>query len=192
MADRWTRSRQSNDQGFTLIELMVVVLIIAILLAIAIPTFLGARERAQDRSAQSNIRNAYTAAKAVFSDREDYRDATATALQSSEPTLCFFELAGDGTCNTAGAEAGESADPKQIDRTTVDLDVATPAHEVIILSALSKSGKCFSIKEVIAFGNGGAIGGEQAGTYYSVYTPASGDDCVATNTAPPNTWRDRF
>jgi prepilin-type N-terminal cleavage/methylation domain-containing protein len=42
---------RSGEAGFTLIELMVVVLIIAILIAIAIPTFLGARSRAQDRVA---------------------------------------------------------------------------------------------------------------------------------------------
>jgi type IV pilus assembly protein PilA len=45
------RGRRSGEAGFTLIELMVVVLIIAILIAIAIPTFLGARSRAQDRVA---------------------------------------------------------------------------------------------------------------------------------------------
>ena len=50
--------RPEREAGFTLIELMVVVLLIAILIAIAIPTFLGARSRAQDRAAQSNLRNA--------------------------------------------------------------------------------------------------------------------------------------
>ena len=47
---------------------MVVVLVIAILLAIAIPTFLGARERSQDRAAQSNLRNALTAAKVAYAN----------------------------------------------------------------------------------------------------------------------------
>jgi len=60
--------RRSREDGFTLIELMVVVLIIAILIAIAIPTFLGAQNRARDRSAQSDLRNAATAAKTLSTD----------------------------------------------------------------------------------------------------------------------------
>jgi len=61
-----------GDEGFTLIELMVVVLIIAILIAIAIPTFLGARTRAQDRALHSELRNSLTAAKVYYTDAEDY------------------------------------------------------------------------------------------------------------------------
>src|SRR5438105_13159048 len=64
------RKRREDDQGFTLIELMVVVLIIAILIAIAIPTFLGARQRAQARAAQSNVRNAFTAEKTFYPDSQ--------------------------------------------------------------------------------------------------------------------------
>ena len=60
------------EEGFTLIELMVVLLIIAILLAIAIPTFLGVTNSASDRAAQSNLTNALTEAKAIFQNSSSY------------------------------------------------------------------------------------------------------------------------
>src|SRR2546427_6585385 len=87
MIEKIARKMDQDEKGFTLIELMVVVLIIAILIAIAVPTFLGARQRAQDRAAQSNLRNGYTAAKTVYTDTQDYTQVTATAIQSAEPTL---------------------------------------------------------------------------------------------------------
>ena len=88
------RIREMKDEdGFTLIELMVVVLIIAILIAIAIPTFLGLRERAQNRSAQSDLRNALTAAKAYYTDNDTYTGFTATEGEDIEPALTWDALA---------------------------------------------------------------------------------------------------
>jgi type IV pilus assembly protein PilA len=80
------RSRDEED-GFTLIELMVVVLIIAILIAIAIPTFLGARQRAQDRAAQSNLRNALTAEKTFYTDNQTYGADAAMTASNIETSL---------------------------------------------------------------------------------------------------------
>src|SRR3982750_4220937 len=80
--------RRGQEEGFTLIELMVVVLIIAILIAIAIPTFLGARERAQNRAGRSNARNAFTAEKTFFTDGQVYT-ADPTALAAIEPSIKF-------------------------------------------------------------------------------------------------------
>jgi len=81
------RKRMEGDKGFTLIELMVVVLIIAILIAIAIPTFLGLRQRAQDRAAQSDLRNGLTAGKAFFTDGDSYTGFDAAELMAIEPSL---------------------------------------------------------------------------------------------------------
>src|SRR5688572_8272327 len=78
--------RSERDGGFTLIELMVVVLIIAILLAIAIPTFLGARERANDRAVQSNLRNAHTNELVYYTDHQLFTDDL-DVLKEMDPSL---------------------------------------------------------------------------------------------------------
>jgi len=95
------RRHKGNEEGFTLIELMVVVLIIAILIAIAIPTFLGARQRANNRAAQSSLRNSLTAAKTLFTDNNDYLTAgvgnSTTGLTSVEPSLTFVDAATPST-----------------------------------------------------------------------------------------------
>jgi type IV pilus assembly protein PilA len=68
---------------------MVVVLIIAILIAIAIPTFLGARQRAQDRAAQSDLRNGLTAEKTFYTDAQTYATAAQMTASNIETSLHF-------------------------------------------------------------------------------------------------------
>src|SRR5271167_3073973 len=88
---------EEMDAGFTLIELMVVLLIMAILLAIAIPTFLGVKGGAQDRAAQSNLETALTNAKAVYGNNQTYGASSSSAissLQSSEASLTFDAVGG--------------------------------------------------------------------------------------------------
>ncbi len=71
---------------------MVVLLILAILLAIAIPTFLGVTKSANDRAAQSNLNTAFVNAKAAFQQNsQSYATSTAltSALSTAEPSLSF-------------------------------------------------------------------------------------------------------
>jgi type IV pilus assembly protein PilA len=149
------RRRRDDEEGFTLIELMVVVLIIAILIAIAIPTFLGARTRAQDRAAQSSLRNALTAAKTSFTDTSDYSGATATNLQAIEPSLTFV--------------VGASTTFKQV-------SVVAPLTPFGNWWAVvkSKSGTCYGIED--KSGTGG-------GTFYAGTTTAIAT-CTATAADP--------
>jgi len=71
--DRMNKFRKT-EEGFTLIELMIVIAIIGILAAIAIPQFAAYRERSYNSAAQADLRNAATAQEAYFVDRDRYAD----------------------------------------------------------------------------------------------------------------------
>ena len=123
------KNRADEEQGFTLIELMVVVLIIGILIAIALPTFLGARERAQNRAAQSSLRNALVAAKTAYTDDGDYANANNSGLTLIEPSLTYLD-------------SGDSTGPN-----VVSVDSFGTGDVIWAAAALSDSGECYWIKD---------------------------------------------
>ena len=116
-----------DQRGFTLVELMVVILIVAVLMLVALPTLLGARTRAFDRATQADIRNAFAAEKAYYTDTLTYttNPATMTAI-----------------------EAAITYVPGNIPAVThivyLDLD---PIPNTIYVSALSPSGTCWYLME---------------------------------------------
>jgi type IV pilus assembly protein PilA len=149
------RVEASTEEGFTLIELMVVVLIIAILLAIAIPSFLLARTKAQDRAAQSNLRNALTAEKDFYTDQQVYTTAV-TAMKAIEPSLTYVTTAPTQGTNQVQLVVGD-----------VTTGVAVTGG-VACLTGAAADGNTFVIKDVAA--------GTNAGTYFFKVAIATCDD----------------
>ena len=130
---------EGDENGFTLVELMVVVGIIGILVAIAIPVLSGARARASDRAAQSDLRNATTSELLVFTNSQRFTDDL-VVLNDIEPALRWT-----GTLATMTG-GGNSL--------YVDLlpDTLTPGDTVLV-GARSSSGKCFWVRTTAGAGS---------------------------------------
>jgi prepilin-type N-terminal cleavage/methylation domain-containing protein len=121
-------SEVRDERGFTLIELMTVILIVGVLVVIALPTLLGARTRASDVAVQSDVRNAFAAEKAYYTDNLTYTTDPAT-MTAIEAAITYVD--GDTPLVTGVAYLHLHPIPNEI-----------------YVSAMSVSGTCFYLREI--------------------------------------------
>jgi type IV pilus assembly protein PilA len=155
MLDAIKGRRERDDEGFTLIELMVVLLIIAILMAIAIPTFLGARNTANARAAQSNLTNALTAEQTYWTNNQSFSGN----LTNTEPSLTWETAALTSTQNGNQVYA-----------------VPGDNNQAVVITALGKDGQCWTIAQINDPNPPTSVGPD--GTYYQRAATSSGG-CVS-------------
>ena len=99
------RNRINEERGFTLIELLVVILIIGILAAIAIPSFLNQKDKANDAAAKSYVRNMQTAEETYFTDNNAYAPDVA-ALVTVESSLSDYPTGNAGDVSATPSATG--------------------------------------------------------------------------------------
>ncbi len=140
------RNGSRGQGGFTLIELLVVIIIIAVLATIAVPTFMGQRQKAQDAAAYTLVRNALTALQGAFVDTGDYEQITLADLEAIEPSIHWVMSDADLVSIDSAADSAWISDTVGAAAVANQVAFFGQDHSVADLASVSASGNTFGIQ----------------------------------------------
>ncbi|MEA2558417.1 MAG: type pilus assembly protein PilA [Actinomycetota bacterium] len=146
-----TAAATRGGHGYSLVELMVILLVIALLLIIGLPALLGSQERSQDRAVQSDITHVFSVEKIIYSGHATYTDDIA-AMGTEEPS--FIYVAADTPAATG----------------PVYLYLA-PGNTIYIM-AQSLSGTCYYLRDADGTGTDYAASASCGRSDLQTYAPA--------------------
>lgn len=146
-----------REDGFTLVELMVVVAIMSVLLVMSLTTYAGAKARGQDSGAKQVGARALQTARIVLTDSGTYRLTDAAALNAAETSVMFV----DGTPSNSSKEV------------SVDVPDRATTGYLFVGAVYSSAGTCFYVRDWLIAGQGVA---------YGIKKPATPATCNAADT----------
>ena len=139
-----------RESGFTLTELAVAMLVVGILASVAVPSFLGSRNNAYDKEAQSSINATMSAALQLYQNQGDFSDASTAGCGSDAGASVATSLAADlqklnpNIDTVGGATASTSSRVVSVDaRRTFNSNNELLGCQAFFATALSSSGTCW-------------------------------------------------
>jgi prepilin-type N-terminal cleavage/methylation domain-containing protein len=157
-----------GEDGFTLVELMIVLLIMGLLVGLGLPSYLGVKGRFQDRAAQAKLRTTVLAARILFTDTASFATSNATPgqLDQIDPSGCYV---GPGTASVATGAAGTCVSGANTNDSVSVLGQGPPNPNRFAAAKMSPTNTCFLLLDTLQ------------GTFYG--TTATPANCTANHAA---------